>query len=111
MMKVEGSLADEDFQSIKSVSNTKIEEIEKKLSNLSEKHSDINNLLKNAIKRVSNLDLMYEKGTMEEKRQIISSTFPEKFVFDGKGYRTPRVNAGPLLIYQTKKELELKKTR
>ena len=109
MMKVDGSLADEDFRSIKSISNAKIEELEKKLSNLSDKHSEINSLLQNALKRLSNLDLLYEKGTMEEKRQIISSTFPENIVFDGKTCRTPRVNTALLLIYQKKKELELKK--
>ena len=108
MMKVDGSLADEDFRSIKSISNAKIEELEKKLSNLSDKHSEINSLLQNALKRLSNLDLLYEKGTMEEKRQIISSTFPENIVFDGKTCRTPRVNTALLLIYQKKKELELK---
>lgn len=100
MMKVDGSLADEDFQSLKSVSNAKIEELENKLGNLSDKHTEINNLLQNALKRVSDLDLLYEKGTVEEKRQIISSTFPENIVFDGERHRTPRVNAGLLLIYQ-----------
>ena len=79
------------------------------MSNLSDKHFEINSLLQNALKRLSNLDLLYEKGTMEEKRQIISSTFPENIVFDGKTCRTPRVNTALLLIYQKKKELELKK--
>ncbi len=94
---------------LKSASNAKIEELENKFSNLSDKHSEINNLLQSALKRVSNLDLLLKKGTVEEKRQIISSTFPENIVFDGERYRTMRVNAETLLIYQKKSELETKK--
>ncbi|WP_090337865.1 hypothetical protein [Dyadobacter koreensis] len=53
MTKVDGSLADEDFQSLKSISNAKIQDLENKLSDLSDKHSEINNFFQSALKKVS----------------------------------------------------------
>jgi site-specific DNA recombinase len=44
-----------------------------------------------AIITISQLDVLYEKGTVVQKRKIISSMFPEKMTFDGFQYRTPRV--------------------
>lgn len=61
IMKVEGALDNDDFISLKTISNTRIEVIEKQLANLSEKHSEINKLLPNALKRVSELDFIYKK--------------------------------------------------
>jgi site-specific DNA recombinase len=111
MMKVDGSLADDDFLDIKTTSNKRIEEIEKNLGNLSNKYSEISALLPKALERVSKLESFYRNGTTEDKRQIISSMFPEKIVFDGKKHRTPKVNSGLLLIYQKQSELEQIKNR
>jgi len=58
---------------------------------------------------VSELDFKYKNGTVEEKWEIISSIFLENIVFDGERHRTPKVNEAILLIYQKKKELDLKK--
>jgi site-specific DNA recombinase len=43
------------------------------------------------------------------KREIVSSMFPEKIVFDGKEHRTPRVNEVAFHIYQISNALALKK--
>ena len=50
--------------------------------------------------------LYIKNGTVEEKREIISSIFPENIVFDGERHRTPKVNEALLLIYQKNSELE-----
>jgi site-specific DNA recombinase len=42
---------------------------------------------------------LYESGTVAQKRQIISSMYPEKLTFDGSQYRTPRLNEAVRLIY------------
>lgn len=109
MMKVDGDLADDDFRILKTECNVRIEEIEKKLGMLSHKHSEINNLLEQSLLKLSRLDVLYENGSVEERRRIISSMFPENLHFDGTAYRTPRINEGVNLIYQTMKGLEGKK--
>ena len=109
MMKVDGDLADDDFRILKTDCNNRIEELEKKLSQLSNKNSEINALLEQSLLKLSKLDVLYENGSVEDRRRIISSMFPENLHFDGKAYRTPRINEGVNLIYQKMKDLEDKK--
>lgn len=45
------------------------------------------------------LDILYEQGKIKQKRQIVGSIFPEKLIFDGFQYRTPRLNETVRLIY------------
>ena len=51
-----------------------------------------------AISTMSQLDVLYEKGTVIQKRKVVSSMFPEKLTFDGFQYRTQRVNEAINLI-------------
>jgi site-specific DNA recombinase len=112
IMKVDGDLADDDFRILKTDCNNRIEELEKKLSQLSNKNSEINALLEQSLPKLSKLDVLFENGSVEDRRRIISSMFPENLLFDGKAYRTPRINEGANLIFQKMKELEgIKKTR
>ena len=45
------------------------------------------------------MDQLYENSDNEVKRQIIGSMFPKKLVFDGRSYRTTRVNEAVRLIW------------
>ncbi|MCH7411263.1 hypothetical protein MM239_17845 [Belliella sp. DSM 111904] len=49
---------------------------------------------------------MYKSAEIQIKRQIISSIFPEKLVFDGTGYRTSRVNEVVSLIHTVNQLIE-----
>jgi site-specific DNA recombinase len=64
-----------------------------------EKQVDIQALLTKAINTLSKLDELYANGTIIEKRKIIGSIYPEKLIFDGNEYRTPRLNEAVRLIY------------
>lgn len=52
-----------------------------------------------AINTLSRLDTHYGNLPASKKRELIGSIFPEKIVFDGKDYRTPKVNEAARLIY------------
>lgn len=106
IQKVDGLLDDDDFQMLKQDTNAKIEKLEAELGNLSDKHKEINFLLEKGLKKLLGLDLRYVNGTVEEKREIVSSMFPENLVFDGVQHRTPRLNSAVVLIYQKNSELE-----
>ncbi len=47
---------------------------------------------------IISLDTIYEMP-VNLKREIVSSIYPEKLVFDGFNYRTPRLNEAVWLIY------------
>lgn len=57
------------------------------------------------------LDKIYENGTSEEQRKVISSMYPEKLTFDGFLLRTPRMNEAVQLIYSMDKGLSENKNR
>ena len=46
---------------------------------------------------LSNLEKTFNQADPNLKREILSSTFPEKIIFDGKNCRTPRLNE---VLYQ-----------
>jgi len=108
-MKVDGDLEESDFKMIKSQSAIKIDELEQKLNSIQDSDKHIGALLEKALRSLSELDLLYENGTIEEKRKILGSIFPENLTFDGIQHRTTRINEVLSLIYQKNSELLDKK--
>ncbi|GAB0157823.1 hypothetical protein CHRYSEOSP005_31090 [Chryseobacterium sp. Alg-005] len=109
IQKIDGKIEDEEYLFIKKYCSEKIEQLEFKLSNLSDINTEIKGLLRSGLKKVGNLDKYYEQGNTEEKRKIISSMFPEFLVFDGTLHRTPRLNSAVEFIYQNTSKLNIKK--
>jgi site-specific DNA recombinase len=109
VLRVDGKLDEDDFICLKKESNQKIEQLERDLARLSNTHKEITDLLEIGLKKLAGLDLRYINGTVEEKREIISSMFPENILFDGIEHRTLRVNAVVQLIYLKTNDLERKK--
>ncbi|WP_416194665.1 recombinase family protein [Sediminibacterium sp.] len=66
-------------------------------SNYSSAHS-LELLFKRVVHIIPQLDTLYHTSSTAKKREIIGSIYPEKLVFDGKAYRTPRVNEAIRLI-------------
>jgi site-specific DNA recombinase len=58
---------------------------------------------------LTHLDDYYAEGSLEIKRKLIGSVFPEKLVFEKGSYRTSQVNPAIELIGQFSKELGNKK--
>ena len=71
----------------------------------------IDKLIDKAVTILSNLDILYNEVDITKKREIISSTYPEKLSFDGLQYRTPRANEAVRLVYQITNELGTIKNR
>ncbi len=87
----------------------KIAMLEAKLSQFTSNNDNIDKLLYTAIDNLSKLDVLYEKGGIAEKRDIIGSMYPEKMTFDGIALRTARVNEAALYMFNIINELEGKK--
>jgi hypothetical protein len=60
----------------------------------------VDGLLDSAVRHLSCLDVLYEESDINDKRQIISSIYPENLTFDGERYRTKRLNEAVRLIYK-----------
>ncbi len=82
----------DDFRELKIDCTNRITALEGKLSGSNFQTKSIDGLLGEGIGNLERIDALYEDGTVLEKRQIISSIYPGKMEFDGKGYRTFRTN-------------------
>ncbi len=110
-MVADQKLDPEDFRELKLDCTNQITKLEAKLSSSSGTEKSIDGLLAHAVGNLSKLDILYEEGTVAQKRQIISSIFPEKLTFDGFQYRTPRLNEAVRLIYTLGNGLQETKNR
>lgn len=82
----------DDFKVIKTDCESKIALFEEQLFLKPKNTPDLAPLWEMAISSLSNIEKVYEEGTIEEQRLIIGSMFPEKLTFDGTQHRTARVN-------------------
>lgn len=101
----------EDFREMKSDYTGKLEKLEVRLSACDSDHVDIESLVNKGVNNLLTLDTRYETGTVEEKRRIISSMYPEKLTFDGLTLRTTRINEAVHYIYMINSDLGENKNR
>ncbi|GEP93213.1 recombinase RecB [Chitinophaga terrae (ex Kim and Jung 2007)] len=98
-------ITDEDFRQSKEEYEKAISKLEDRLAEIPKKNYNIEGILEKGMRNLSQLDTLYESGGVETQRQIISSIYPDKLVFTGDAYRTPRVNYAVQLIYSMDKAL------
>jgi site-specific DNA recombinase len=98
-MVADRKLDHEDFRELKLDCTNQITKLEAKLSGSSVAEKSIDGLIEQAVCSLDRLDVLYQDGTVLQKREIISSIFPEKLTFDGFQYRTFRINEVVRLIY------------
>ncbi|WP_341837349.1 recombinase family protein [Chitinophaga pollutisoli] len=106
------TIDDEEYLDIKKECKEKIETLEEQLSKdgSDTKGFDINKTLDRALHSIVNIPKLYREGEIYTKRAVIGSIFPESLEFDGKSYRTARMNVIAKYIFQINNELALKRT-
>jgi hypothetical protein len=98
-----------DYRESKALYEKQIMVLEAKLSGLPENNfQNIDTLLEKTLENLCQLDKLYETGTIEQKRKIIGSIFPEKLIFDGEHYRTARVNEAVRVLFAIDKAFRQK---
>ena len=106
-----GDIEADDYRTIKSETEEKINRFEAKLAVSVKDTTDIALFLKKAVSNISQLDVLYTKGSVTPKRKIIGSMFHGRLPFDGFKYRTTRVNETINLMLLMSKKSEDKKNR
>jgi site-specific DNA recombinase len=104
---------DEEYLEIKDECRQRIESLEEQLSKdgSDTKKINIEKSLDRALKYIESIPKMYSEGEIRTRRDIIGSIFPEKLEFDGKTYRTARMNVIANYIFQINNELLQNKNR
>ena len=85
------AIDDEDYQVIKSELKPKIEQLEQRLQQAgrSKAVTGLETRLDRALSAVSSISWFYNSSSIEIKRSIIGSMFPENLVFDEKNIEPP----------------------
>lgn len=103
-----------DYKALKDEAENEIKKAERLLNSFNKNKPSqvhVEKLMDKAISTLSRLDTHYENLPVSKKRELISSIFPEKIVFDGENYRTPKVNEAAHLIYMINSDLYSIKNR
>ena len=109
---LEGTLDSIDYKKIKSQNKLEKLEAEDALAKINDvKRQDFVKQLKSAFGLIEKLPEYYKKGSIETKRQIIGSMFPQKFIFKNNEVRTNKINETFLLLCKNSKGLKRIKKR
>ena len=84
------------------------QKLELKIGESDIKDVEFKNWLKMGFNELTIIKKLYDKSTVAQKQEIISSIFPDKLKFEGKKCRTPRINDTLRYILQIDKNLEEK---
>ena len=104
-----GDIDAADYKSIKAESESKINMMETKISELKGdfmSSNDLNDLVAKVIYTLTKIDVTYWKSDNEIKRKIISSIYPEKFTLENLKLRTTTLSESFKIIYLINSQLE-----
>lgn len=90
---MDGSIPAHDYSEMKKRCDSRIRDIEKKLSCLDAKHDEITPKLEKSVHLLHNMSNTFKVATNEQKAALVRAIFPESVMFDGIKCRTPRLNA------------------
>ena len=104
---------DNEYLDLKKEYKKQIESLEDELGKIGDniKKINIDRSLENALENLENIGSLYIKGSIDTKRSIIGSIFPEKLEFNGINYRTARMNNIASCIMLINKQLCKKENR
>ncbi len=107
------TIDDDEYLEIKKECRDRIESLEEQLSKdgSDTKKVNIEKSLDRALRYIESVPQMYSEGEINTRRAVIGSIFPEKLEFDGKTYRTARMNVIANYIFQINNELPQNKNR
>uniref|UniRef100_UPI0040486804 recombinase family protein n=1 Tax=Algoriphagus sp. TaxID=1872435 RepID=UPI0040486804 len=103
---LKGDLSSEDYNRINKKIKENISSIESKVKELEQQESNLERHLKVGLSIMRNVSYYYEMCDIPIKQKIVGSIFPEKLIFDGKNYRTVRMNSFIELISSKSKGLD-----
>ena len=88
---IDGDLSKEEYQKAKMRCQNLVNELKEKEKQL-EKKQEVFLLYKNGLKGLESIENQYIKNSLDNKRRLIGSIFPENFQFENKKVRTADIN-------------------
>ena len=92
-LMLDGMLEPTEYVKIKSRYSVQENEIKLKISSLRASTREFSKLAKSGLNLLSNITETYYRASIRLKHKIVGSIFLENFSFDGKTFRTPKLNS------------------
>ena len=106
---LKGQIEGEKYGQLNTRIKNEIIELKSKISSITNDENDIERMIQSGLKKMTNFSETLDKVDIQDKRKILSSTFPEKIkIIDGR-VRTPRLNS--LVQYILLKNSKLQKEK
>jgi hypothetical protein len=93
------------YQHSKARYQGELKKLNEELGSLKEGNTDVQKLLKKGLHLLQQLPQFYQKSSVEVKRELLGSIFPEKLLISKTKSRTTKINSAVLLITATDKDL------
>jgi site-specific DNA recombinase len=109
---INGDIDGADYKTVKTENEHKINILEARLSEaaaINTKAENIEPIIRKAITKLTQLNLIYSKSEVSEKRQLIGSMYPQKFTFEELQHRTAKTSELYTCIYLINSQIERKK--
>jgi site-specific DNA recombinase len=92
---IDGELSKKEYEQAKQRCQVLIEELEEKEIKLGKK-KEIFDTFKKGLTKIQTIEKQYSTGSLDQKRKLVGSIFPQKFEFENKKIRTADLN--PILL-------------
>ena len=102
---MDGDIDPLDYKELKGDYDQKISSLEEKLRDVANRPKSVSTLIKLLMNTLIDFEKLYSGGDIEVQRNIISTIYPFKLIFENEACRTPRVNEGVDAIFQINKVL------
>ena len=89
---LDGGLTTNDYTELKKRVEERLTDVKVKLNDLTDQKNELQQQVKEKIKILPNLLEWYRNSSVQEKKKIIGSIFPEKFKFIKNKVRTTKIN-------------------
>ena len=109
-LMLDAEITSNDYKEIKAKIIEANDDLMRKKANLSSGHEDYREYLKLSAVFIKDMDLIYQKASLNEKQLIIGSVFPEKLIFEKNHFRTKRLNEAVVLMSLNHNDLSQKKS-
>lgn len=106
-----GTIKDEDYNRIAGRFKSQIEELQQKVSLMTNRGQGVGEKIDYSVNIINNLAKIMMEANVEVKCKVLSSMFPEKIEYDGKNYRTEKYNQVLDLIFKETNKLRGKENK
>ena len=107
---LQAQIEGEKYNQLSTRIKNEIIELKGKIRNITNDENDIEQMIQNGLQKMINFSTTIDKVNIQDKRKILSSTFPEKIKISDGRVRTPRMNSLIQYILLKNNKLKIEKT-